>query len=246
MGLLRVLTAPLRWATAPLRMALKIVVIVVVGAAIYYAVTLVQVWLTSRHYDPVSAQAIVVMGAAQYNGVPSPDLAARLDQALLLFQQGYAHLIVCTGSKQPGDHYTEAESGKAYLESKGVPAADILEAGGRTSWTNLLLASRRLKPLGDTDVLIVTDPFHEDRSMAIASSVGLTPHPTPTQTSPITGSAVIPYFLTEAAGVAVGRIVGFQHLHALASLPGLRSLAGAIPGRGLPRPLAGGWPLAGG
>jgi uncharacterized SAM-binding protein YcdF (DUF218 family) len=209
-------------------MALKIVVLVVVALVVYYAVTLVQVWLTSRQYDPVAAQAIVVMGAAQYNGVPSPDLQARLNQALILFQHTYAHVIVCTGSKEPGDHYTEAESGESYLVSKGVPPQDILEAGGRTTWTNLYLAAEQLKPRGDTDVLIVTDPFHEDRSMAIATDVGLTPHPTPTQSSPINGSAVIPYFLSEAAGVALGRIVGYQHLHALASLPGLRGIAGTL------------------
>lgn len=226
MGAIRILTAPIRWITAPVRWALKIVLLFVLAVIVYYAVTLVQVWLTSRHYDPVSAQAIVVMGAAQYNGVPSPDLEARLNQALILFQQGYAHLIVCTGSKEPGDNYTEAESGKAYLEQKGVPATDILEAGGRTTWTNLSLASQELKPRGDTNVLIVTDPFHEDRSMAIASTLGLTPHPTPTQTSPINGTAVVPYFLSEAAGVALGRIVGYQHLHELASLPVLRSIAG--------------------
>ena len=208
----------LRWITAPLRWALKIFVLLVVAAVIYYAVTLVQVWLTSRRYDPVGAQAIVVMGSAQYDGVPSPDLRARLDEALLLFQKGDAHLIVCTGSKEPGDAYTEAEAGRAYLVSKGVPATDILEAGGRDTWTNLALAASLLRPRGDTDVLIVTDPFHEDRSMAVATDVGLTPHPAPTQTSPIRGTAVIPYFLSTAAAVALGRIVGFQRLHALGEM----------------------------
>ncbi len=208
----------LRWITAPLRWALKIFVLLVVAAVIYYAVTLVQVWLTSRRYDPVGAQAIVVMGSAQYDGVPSPDLRARLDEALLLFQKGDAHLIVCTGSKEPGDAYTEAEAGRAYLVSKGVPATDILEAGGRDTWTNLALAASLLRPRGDTDVLIVTDPFHEDRSMAVATDVGLTPHPAPTQTSPIRGTAAIPYFLSTAAAVALGRIVGFQRLHALGDM----------------------------
>lgn len=208
----------LRWVTAPVRWAFKIVILIVVGVVLYYAVTLVQVWLTSRDYAPVKAQAIVVMGAAQYNGVPSPDLRARLNQALVLFQQGYAPLIVCTGSKAPGDTYTEAEAGKTYLESQRVPSADILTAGGRDSWTNLALAADQLKRLGDTSVLVVTDPFHEDRSMAIATSVGLTPHPAPTQSSPITGTAVIPYLLSTAAAVALGRIVGFQRLHGLGEI----------------------------
>jgi uncharacterized SAM-binding protein YcdF (DUF218 family) len=207
----------LRWITAPVRLALKIFLLFLTALVVYYVVTLVQVWLTSRQYDPVHAQAIVVMGSAQYNGRPSPDLRARLDEALLLYQERYAPLIVCTGSKEPGDNYTEAQACRMYLMKKGVPGVDILEAGGRDSWTNLALAAAKL-PRGDTDVLIVTDPFHEDRSMAIATDLGLTPHPTPTQTSPIKGTAVIPYFLRTAAAVALGRIVGFKPLHYIGGL----------------------------
>lgn len=228
----------LRWITAPARWALKIVLFLFLAIVIYYAVTLVQVWLTSRQYDPVKAQAIVVMGAAQYNGVPSPDLRARLDEALLLWQKTYAHLIVCTGYKEPGDVYTEAEAGEMYLASKGVTPKDILEVGGRDSWTNLALAARKLRGKRDTDVLVVTDPFHEDRSMAIATDVGLTPHPTPTQTSPIKGSAVIPYFLSTAAAVALGRIIGFKPLH------GLGEVAVGWPGGGTSNREAGRWRAA--
>lgn len=59
---------------------------------------------------------------------------------------------------------------------------------------------------------MVTDPFHEDRSMAIATTVGLIPTPTPTQTSPIRGTATVPYFAKEALAVGLGRIVGYQQL----------------------------------
>lgn len=204
-----------RMATAPLRWFLKIVLFLVMAVVIYLAVTLVQVWLTSREYQPVQAQAIVVMGSAQYNGVPSPDLASRLGQALALWREGYAHLIMCTGYKQPGDHYTESQAGQMWLEARGVPATDILQAGGNDSWENLTQAASQLKAMGDTDVLLVTDPYHEDRSMAIATDVGLTPHPTPTLDSPIKGTAVVPYFLKEAVGVGVGRIIGYQYLHSL-------------------------------
>lgn len=220
----------LRWITAPARMAVKIVILLIVALLLYYVVTLVQVWLTSRRYDPVAAQAIVVMGAAQYNGVPSPDLMARLDQALVLYQQGYSHLIVCTGYKEPGDTYTEAEAGRTYLVSKGVPAADILEAGGRDTWTNLALAADLLRPKGDTNVLIVTDPFHEARSLAVATDVGLSPNPTPTQTSPINGGSVIPYFLSTALAVALGRVVGFQRIHGLGEIA--VAAATLAPGQG--------------
>jgi uncharacterized SAM-binding protein YcdF (DUF218 family) len=196
----------------PLRLVLKIVGAFLAVVLVYFVVTAVQVWLTSRDYDPQHASAMVVMGAAQYNGTPSPDLKARLDEALLLYHQGFAHTIVVTGYKEPGDHYTEAESGARYLESMGVPAADIVEVAGSDSWENLADAAPKLKAKGDTTVLIVTDPFHEDRSMAIASSLGLTPYPTPTKTSPITGWATLPYFAKETIGVGLGRIIGFHNL----------------------------------
>ena len=199
----------------PLKLVLKVLALLLVAVIVYFAVTLVQVWLTSRHYDPRPAQAIVVMGAAQYDGVPSPDLQARLDEALKLFHQGYAHLIAVTGNKEPGDQFTEAEAGAQYLQSKGVPPTDIVEAGGDDSWANLSEAAPQLLARGATTVLMVTDPFHEDRSMAIATDVGLTPYPTPAQTSPITGWSTVPYFLEEALGVGLGRIIGYNHLHAL-------------------------------
>jgi uncharacterized SAM-binding protein YcdF (DUF218 family) len=197
---------------APLRWALRIVLLLMAAIFLYFAVTLVQVWLTSRQYDPHPAAAIVVMGAAQYNCRPSPDLQARLDQALTLYRQGYAHLVMVTGNKKPGDRCTEAESGATYLERKGVPARDILEAGGDTTYQNLQQAAPVLARHGATVVLVTTDPFHEDRSMAVASAVSLSPSPTPTQSSPISGWSTVPYFLKEAVGVGLGRIIGFNHL----------------------------------
>jgi uncharacterized SAM-binding protein YcdF (DUF218 family) len=197
---------------APLRWALRIVFVVVAVLVLYFAVTLVQVWLTSRQYDPHPAGAILVMGAAQYDCVPSPDLRARLDQARILYAQGYAHLIMLTGGKQPGDKCTESESGALYLESRGVPASAILEADGNDSYENIEEAQGTLHRHDATVVLVTTDPFHEDRSMAIASHFALSPSPTPTQSSPITGWSTVPYFLKEALGVGLGRIIGFNHL----------------------------------
>lgn len=198
-----------------LRLALKIFAALVGVIVIYFVVTLVQVWLTSRQYDQRPAGAIVVMGAAQYNGLPSPDLRARLDEALLLFHQGYAHLVVVTGSKKSGDRYTEAQAGTRYLVYHDVPADDIAEVGGDDSWQNLSEAAPVLKGRHATTVLLVTDPFHEHRSLAIATNVGLTAYPTPTGTSPIGGAAAVPYFLKEALGVGLGRVIGYQYLHSL-------------------------------
>jgi vancomycin permeability regulator SanA len=199
----------------PVRLALRLLVLVLAGVVVYFAVTLVQVWLTSRHYDPRPAQAIVVMGAAQYNGVPSPDLRARLNEAVLLYHQGYSRLLVVTGSKEIGDQFTEAQAGDRYLRYVGVPERDIIQAAGSDSYENLSDAAALLEPSGDRTILIATDPFHEDRSLAIASSLGLTAFPTPTRTSPIRGWAVLPHFLREAAGVCLGRILGYGRLSSL-------------------------------
>jgi uncharacterized SAM-binding protein YcdF (DUF218 family) len=204
-----------------LRFVLRLVSLVVTVVLVYLVITGVQVWLTSRRYDAHRADAIVVMGAAQYNGIPSPDLAARLDEAGLLWHQHFATTIMVTGSKEPADRYTEAEASARYLIDAGIPARDILEAGGADSWQNLAQAAPQLLARGDTTVLIVTDPFHEDRSMAIASALDLSPSPTPTRTSPITGFGSVPYFAKETVGVALGRIIGFDHLSQLHASLGL-------------------------
>ncbi len=196
-----------------MRLAFRLARWMVAAVVVYLAVTAVQVWLTGRRYDPVTAGAIVVMGAAQYDGVPSPDLQARLDEASLLWHQGYAPTVVVTGSKQTGDAFTEAEASARYLEvTKHIPARDIVEVGGRNSWQNLALTAPVLEARGVTTALVVTDPFHEARCLAIASSLGLTPSPTPTRTSPIHGIATVPYYAKETAGVALGRIIGYDRL----------------------------------
>jgi uncharacterized SAM-binding protein YcdF (DUF218 family) len=181
----------------------------------YFVFTGVQVWLTSRHHDARPVQALVVMGAAQYDGVPSPDLVARLQEADSLWKQHLASTIVVTGSKETGDQYTEAQASATWLEQQGVPGANIVEVGGDDSWTNLSLAAAALHQRGLTKVLIVTDGFHEDRSLAIASNVGLQAWPSPTTNSPIKGWATFPYYAKETVGVALGRIIGYSRLHRL-------------------------------
>jgi uncharacterized SAM-binding protein YcdF (DUF218 family) len=199
----------------PIRLVLRIVAFVATVLVAYLVVTAVQVWWTGRRYEPRPAGAIVVMGAAQYNGVPSPDLAARLDQALVLWRGHVAPLIMVTGYKEPGDRYTEAQASARYLMADGVPAGDIAESGGSDSWENLAQAAPVLLDRGDGTVLIVTDRFHEARCLSIATDVGLRPYPTPAQHSPITGWSAVPYYAKETAGVAVGRIIGFDRLDAL-------------------------------
>ncbi|MGA2522045.1 MAG: YdcF family protein [Acidimicrobiales bacterium] len=189
-----------------------LIIVIVLGG--YLGVTAVQVWLTSRHDDPRPVQAIVVMGAAQYDGVPSPDLVSRLQDAQRLWGKD-ANQIVVTGSKQAGDTYTEAEASAAWLTQHGVPADDIIQVGGNDTWASLSLAATALHKQGEDKVLIATDGFHEDRCLAIASSLGLQAWPVPATGSPISGLSSVPYFAKETVGVGLGRVVGYSRLHAL-------------------------------
>jgi len=198
-----------------IRWVLQRIVIVGILVGGYLAVTAVQVWLTSRHDDARPVQSIVVMGAAQYDGVPSPDLVARLQDALNLWNRHLAGDIVVTGSKKPGDAYTEAQASEAWLAQHGVPPGDIIEVGGSDSWQNLSQAATALHQRGQVRVLVATDGFHEDRSLAIATQQGLQAWPVPAANSPITGWSTFPYFAKETVGVALGRIVGYSHLHKL-------------------------------
>lgn len=183
------------------------------GLIVYIAVTFVQVWWASRLNQARPAQAIIVLGSAQYNGVPSPDLKARLDHAFSLWRQHLAPIVVVTGGKEPGDTYTEATAGATYLASKGVPESAILrEVSGRDSWQSLSSAADFLRARGDTKVILVSDPFHDERISLMAEELGLTPYVSPTRTSPIRGLSVVPYFAKETIEVAVGRVVGFRRL----------------------------------
>lgn len=195
-----------------IRMVLKILLLILILAVVYFVVTAVQVWLTSRESDPQKSQAIVIMGSAQYNGVPSPDLLARLQDADALYREHLAPVIVVTGAKEPGDRYTEAQTEFAWLVRNGVPMGAVLMVGGRTTWENLSLASAKLESRGIRQVLIATDGFHEDRCLAIASELGLQPKPVPATSSPIRGWSTFPYFMKETGAVAIGRVIGYSHL----------------------------------
>ena len=186
-------------------------VFAVVTMAAYLAVTFVLVWRASHLNQARKVQAIVVLGAAQYNGRPSPVLRARLDHAISLWHRGDAPVIVVTGGRQPKDMYTEATASADYLLARGVPDSAILrEVQGRTSWQSLAAASAFLKARETRVVLLVSDPFHSARVAAISRELGLLGYVSPTRTSPIKGAHVVPYLGRETLAMAVGRIIGFR------------------------------------
>jgi uncharacterized SAM-binding protein YcdF (DUF218 family) len=182
----------------------------------YFGLTFVQVWRTARADRAQPSQAIVVLGAAQYDGRPSPVLEARLDHAVDLWEAGIAPVIVVTGGRAEGDRFTEATAGATYLHGRGVPDEAILrETTGRSTWESMAATARFLRDQGITDVVLVTDPFHSERAAAVADELGLDATTSPTRTSPIGGSSEWRRMAAETAYVGVGRIIGFRRLEGL-------------------------------
>ncbi|MGH9302644.1 MAG: YdcF family protein, partial [Acidimicrobiales bacterium] len=161
----------------------------ITALVVYLVVTAVQVYQAGHRDEARPAQAIVVMGSAQYNGVPSPDLKARLDHTLALWRSRLAPIIVVTGGGAPGDRYTEATASADYLIRHGVPDSAILrEVKGRDTYESLAAASEFLRPRGINTILLVSDGFHCARIDLVAAEVGLKGYSSPTTTSPIRGT----------------------------------------------------------
>lgn len=153
----------------PLRLLAVAVVAIVVG---YPLATGYQVWRSS-HVDEVRhSDAIVVLGAAQYNGTPSPVYRARLNHAAYLFREGLADTIIVTGGKRPGDRFTEAGAGEMYLLGEGIPADSIRgEDEGRTTLDSLTRVRAMTEGRVD-EVLFVSDPLHSERIKRMAADLG--------------------------------------------------------------------------
>ncbi len=210
------------WALA--RRIFIIVGLILIG---YYAINVVQVWSAANDDDRRPSQAIIVLGAAQYDGRPSEVFKARLDHAFALWRTGVAPTIVVTGGSQPGDRFTEAGAGADYLAELGVGQDNILrETTSHNSVESLDATALILRERGLTSVILVSDPFHSLRIKLIAEEVGLDAVTSPTQTSPITGFDEWKRFASEALRVSVGRIFGFGRAVRVGKLvPGLAILA---------------------
>lgn len=199
------------------RVRARRVVLAVVGVlavvACAYVVTLYQVWTTGRTESSRTADVIVVLGAAQYDGRPSPQFVARLDHVVALWSDGRARLVVVSGGKQPGDRFTEAESARRYLVERGIPADAILaETLGRTTVESLRGVRDVIEGVGARDVLLVSDPYHMLRAALSAREMGMTVYVSATRTGVTRGVDAGRRNAREALGVMVGRLVGFERL----------------------------------
>lgn len=171
--------------------------------AVAYLVAFFSVLAVSRQDQARPAAAIVVLGAAQYNGKPSPVLKARLDHAARLYADSIAPLIVLTGGTAEGDKTSEAEVAAAYL-ARTVPAVGLVVLPtGRTTDESIVAAAEWCRGYDITAVVVVSDPFHMLRVRLEARRQGLTAYTSPTRTSPISAHLTreLPYLMAEALKV---------------------------------------------
>ena len=151
----------------------RIALIALLVIAAYPAWLGFQVWDQSHEDENRSADAIVVLGAAQYDGEPSGVFKARLDQAHYLYEEGLAPTVIVTGGKQEGDRFTEAEAGEMYLVEQGISADRILgETDGRTTLESLQAVQTMAEEQDIDTVLLVSDPLHLERIKRMAYDLG--------------------------------------------------------------------------
>ena len=164
----------------------RILTVMVVATFALWLVSATAVLIWSSRDEARPAQAIVVLGAAQYAGKPSPVLRARLDHALNLWNRRLASLLILTGGTGAGDTTSEAAVGRTYARKHGVPDSAILvESEGRTTSASMKAVAGMLEVRGLHTALLVSDPFHMLRLRILAKRFGFTPYTSPTRTSPI-------------------------------------------------------------
>jgi uncharacterized SAM-binding protein YcdF (DUF218 family) len=182
----------------------------------YLAITFVQVWSAATQDEPAPAEAIVVLGAAQYDGRPSPVLQARLDHVVHLYRLGIAPIVVVTGSNRPGDRTTEAAASARYLHAQGIVDEVIRrEVDGRNTWEQLAATARFLRAESITDVVLVSDPLHSYRLELTAREVGLQPQVSPRTVRVSTSGERLRTAVRETVAVSIGRVVSFRRLRNL-------------------------------
>ncbi|MFB4308065.1 YdcF family protein [Actinomadura sp. GTD37] len=170
------------WVTVPLSVVLGLLAIAVLTPLTVGA----RIWYQARQDERPRSDAIIVLGAAQYNGVPSPTLKWRLQHALKLYRDGVAPAIVTVGGKAPGDDYTEAGTGRAWLiKEGGVPASKVFAVpDGRDTLASLKAVGAEFDRHHWSSAVIVTDPWHGLRSKKMAGDQGIEAAVSPTRSGP--------------------------------------------------------------
>ena len=146
-------------------------------AILVLGLTALAVW-RSAHTDDAAriehTDVILVLGAAQYGGNPSPVFEGRLEQAELLYREGRSGTVVVLGGSAPGDESTEAEAGRDWLIERGLPSDDVVASPvGTTTLESLRAAAEWMRARGLRSAFLVSDPWHNLRVKRMASDLGI-------------------------------------------------------------------------
>lgn len=165
----------------------RLIAALLLGAFLVVAGTAARVWWVARQDARPRSDAIVVLGASQFDGRPSAVFRARLDHAKSLYDDGVAPRIVTVGGGRPGDRFTEAEAGARYLRSAGVLSVVAIGVGGDTL-QSLKALDDRFEGEGWESAVLVTDPWHSLRSRRMAQDLGIFAATSPARTGPAVAS----------------------------------------------------------
>jgi uncharacterized SAM-binding protein YcdF (DUF218 family) len=198
----------------------RVVAAAVLAAVLLIASTALAIWWTARQDSRPASEAIVVLGSAQYNGVPSSIFEARLEHAIALYEDGVAPVIVTVGGKADGDQFAEAEAGRDYLAGSGIPDEALLAVPeGVDTLESIRAVSTAFAERGWSRAVLVSDPWHAMRAERMAEDAGLDAESSPTRQGPAvqTRTTQFRYILRETAAYLLYRATG----ESVAGAPGI-------------------------
>lgn len=184
----------------------RIFTLALIFVVAFPAYVVASIWWVGTHPSAAKADAIVVLGAAQYNGRPGAILKARLQHAQAIYGKGQAPRIITTGGRAPGDITTEAATGKQWLHLRGIDRTIALPQG-RDTYVSTQAYAAYMKSKGWKQAVIVTDPWHCFRARAMARSLGVAATCSPSTTGPGV-PATLKYFQRELLGYLAFTFLG--------------------------------------
>ena len=185
--------SPFKWIRRIISALISFVLIVLLGTTAF-------IYLQSSKNELNPSDAVIVLGAAQFDGTPTEVFANRLDHAFELVKSGVAPRVITVGGKQPGDRFTEAQAGKRYLVSKGLKRNKIFAVKmGSDTYESIAAIALLMKMKNWKSVTVVSDPAHVARSKIIMQAFGFDAYSSPTQSGPGT-EVSIDYLIRETGG----------------------------------------------
>ena len=185
---------PFKW----IRRALSLIALIVILIPAYVAL---QVYNTGHNATPTKSDAIVIMGAAQNNGTPTPLLQARINEAKRLYKEGYAPRILTVGANQKGDLWTEAQASVRSLAKGQIPKSVLSAVNlGKDTLSSTIAYVDVMKAKKYASVIIVTDGYHCYRAIAMATDLGVKATCSPVTTGPGAVSATGWHYIARETG----------------------------------------------